>query len=358
MYIIHTVNNGNSDDLLGIAEVAQVAGVSRQAVANWRARATDFPVAVAELQAGPVFRGAEVRRWLRRRKGARVAQIISTINLKGGVGKSTTTVALAEFAAAEFGKKVLVIDLDPQTNATTMLIGEDHWKDLNSKGHTLARLFADALEDPSQRKFNLEKTLQKNVSNVRDVRNVDLLPSSLDLIDVQDQLGSMSSGRFHSDVPTDILRRAVWKVVDEYDLVVIDCPPNLGIITLNGLKMSGGYIIPTIPDVLSTYGIPQILTRVKAFSDNVGQPITPLGIVISKYRAQSTLHQNTVRALKKDARLPGLFNTVVPEANKVAESAEFLTINTLRQKYGSGSQGNFDTYFSLTREILKALEEA
>jgi chromosome partitioning protein len=350
------VNDVHGDELLGIAEVAVLAGVSRQAVANWRSRARDFPVPVVELQSGPVFRAGEIRRWLRKRKGARVAQVISTINLKGGVGKSTTTVALAEVAAGELGKRVLVIDLDPQTNATTMLIGEDRWKELNANEHTLARLFADALVEPSARKFDLEQSIQKNVSNVRDVRHVDLLPSSLDLIDVQDQLGSMSSGRFHSDVPTDILRRAVWRVMDEYDLVLIDCPPNLGIITLNGLKISDGFIIPTIPDVLSTYGIPQILTRVKAFSDNIGQPITPLGIVISKYRSQSTLHRNTLRALRKDAKLPRVFETVVPEANKLAESAEFLAINTLRQKYGSGEQGNFDTYLRLTNEVLGALE--
>lgn len=357
MYIVHSVNDGHSDkDLLGIAEVAGLAGVSRQAVANWRARTEDFPAAVVELQSGPVFKLSEIKRWLRKKKGARVAQIISTINLKGGVGKSTTTVALAEIAAAELGKRVLVIDLDPQTNATTMLIGEDRWKELNAKEHTLARLFADALVEPSARKFDLEKTLQKNVSNVRDVRNVDLLPSSLDLIDVQDQLGSMSSGRFHSDVPTDILRRAVWKIMDEYDLVLLDCPPNLGIITLNGLKISDGYIIPTIPDVLSTYGIPQIITRVKAFSDNIGQAITPLGIVISKYRSQSTLHQNTLRSLKKNSKLPPVFATIVPEANKLAESAEFLAINTLKQKYGSGAQGNFDTYLTLTKEVLGAME--
>ena len=166
----------------------------------------------------------------------------------------------------------------------------------------------------------------------------------------------MSSGRFHSDVPTDILRRAVWKIVDEYDLVLIDCPPNLGIITLNGLKISDGYIIPTIPDVLSTYGIPQIIKRVKAFSDNIGQAITPLGIIVSKFRAQSTVHQNTLRDLKKNPKWPSIFTTIVPEANKFAESAQFLPVNTLKQKYGSGDQGNFDTYLRLTNEVVGAME--
>ena len=283
-----------------------------------------------------------------------MAVVLSTINLKGGVGKSTCTVAIAEMLAAEFRKRVLVIDLDPQTNATTMLIGEDKWKELNKKEHTLARLFQDALvEDRSERKFDLNKTLQRGVSNVSAVRRLDLLPSSLDLIDVQDRLGSMSSGRFHSDVPTDILRRATRGLIEEeeYDYVLIDCPPNLGIITLNGLRISDGYIIPTIPDVLSTYGIPQILTRVEAFAAAIGEDIDPVGIIISKFRDQSTVHHNTIRHLRGGDVY--VFETIIPESDKIAASAEHEPQNTLRQKYGYA--GQFDKYRSLTKEIMEVV---
>lgn len=286
-----------------------------------------------------------------------MATVISTINLKGGVGKTTSTVAIAEILSGDFLKRVLVIDLDPQTNATTMLIGEDRWLELNDAHHTLAQLFDDALAE-GEKKFDLEKTVQKNVSNVGEVRRLDLLPSSLDLIDVQDRLGSMSSGRFHSDVPTAILERAIKPIIDDYDYVLIDCPPNLGIITLNGLRISTGYVIPTIPDVLSTYGIPQIMTRVKAFADNISENIQPLGIIVSKFRAASTVHVNTVRRLGDDGRLPRVFGTHIREGNKIAESAEHLPVNTLRQKYGSGAQGHFDDYLALTKEIVKAADEA
>src|SRR5262249_55070819 len=153
------------EELVGVAEIAEMAGVSRSAVANWRARFSDFPRPVAELQSGPVFLRLKVRKWLRRRK-VPMAIVIPTINFSGGVGKSTTTVAVGEMLAGEFGKKVLIIDLDPQTNATTMLIGEDQWKELNQNGWTLAQLFKDALlDDARQRKFDLKKTLQKKVSN-------------------------------------------------------------------------------------------------------------------------------------------------------------------------------------------------
>ena len=122
-----------------------------------------------------------------------MAHVISTINLKGGVGKTMSTVALAETLSAEFRKRVLVVDLDPQTNATTMLIGEKKWRKLNDKDHTLARLFRDALE-PDNKRFDFDATLQMGVSDVGRARTVDLLPSSLDLIDIQDRLASAPTG--------------------------------------------------------------------------------------------------------------------------------------------------------------------
>ena len=186
-----------------------------------------------------------------------MAHVFSTINLKGGVGKTTTTVALADFFSGTMHKRVLVIDLDPQTNATVMLIGEDRWLALNRAEHTIARLFKDALE-PEAKRFDFDATLQRRVSNVHEAGTVDLLPSSLDLIDVQDRLVSVPSGRFYAVNPTELLWRVVKSRLDDYDVVIVDCPPNLGIITLNGLRISDGYIVPTIPDHLSTYGIPQI----------------------------------------------------------------------------------------------------
>jgi chromosome partitioning protein len=278
-----------------------------------------------------------------------MATVVSVINLKGGVGKTTTTVALAEMLSESENKKVLVIDLDPQTNATTMLIGEEKWRDLNDSELTLARLFKDAL-DPNKKKFDLDRTLQKRVSNVRDVRNVDLLPSSLDLIDVQDRIASMPSGQFYAENPIDVLYKAVKPIIDDYDIVLIDCPPNLGIITLNGLRFSNGYVIPTIPDILSTYGIPQIVRRVRDFSKAIVEEIEPFGIIATKVRAQSTVHTNVLKQLASSPDAP-LFGTVVPENNQIAGAAEFSPVSTLRQKWGY--QGQYETYRGLSKELLQ-----
>ena len=280
-----------------------------------------------------------------------MAYVISTINLKGGVGKTTTTVALAETLSGEFCKRVLVIDLDPQTNATTMLIGEEKWRKLNDSGRTLARLFKDALE-PDNKQFDFNTALQKDVSDVGAAQTIDLLPSSLDLIDVQDQLVTTPGGKFYAVNPIDLLWRAVKSKLANYDVVIVDCPPNLGIITLNGLRISQGYIIPTIPDILSTYGIPQIVTRVKEFSDEIAEPIEPLGIVVTKFQANSSVHKNVFRSLQQGKDAP-VFETIIPQANQISSAAEStIHSRTLIQKYNTFAHD----YRKLAKEILDKLE--
>jgi len=350
---IHERQPGEEHALLGLAEVADLAGVARNVVSNWRTRDPRFPRPAAELASGPVFRAGQIDRYLARRR-RNMAVVVSMINLKGGVGKTTTTVALAEILAADLGKRVLVIDLDPQTNATTMLLGEKAWSQLNAQGRTLAALFKDALRpDGADPAFDLEKTLQRGVSPVSAVKRLDLLPSSLDMIEIQDRLATVPAGRLFTDRPVDLLHKATRRLLPDYDYVIIDCPPNLGIITLNGLRMSHGYVIPTKPDVLSTYGIPQILTRVEGFAEGLAEnDIVPLGIVVNMYRAGTTIHETTLRALRagaKSGKLPPLFKSSIPVGNAVAGAAEFAKMSTLRQRWGY--QGHFDQLKALAVEF-------
>ena len=279
------------------------------------------------------------------------AKIISFINLKGGVAKTTTTVGTATLLAGEFGKRVLVIDLDPQTNCTTMLIGEEKWKELDDKNCTLATLFQDAIND--EHKFNMDTTLQKNVSQIADVNGLDLIPSSLKMIDSQDKLINVAPGRFYANNPTEIIKKAVKPIINNYDYVLIDCPPNMGLITLNGLRISDAYIIPTIPDILSTYGIPQIINRINEFSTSIGEDIECLGIVATKVRGQSSLHSRTLDQLYRGQDAP-LFKTIFYENNQIGEAAECVPVTTLRQKWGY--QGQFDKFYQFTDEILEKME--
>ena len=114
-------------------------------------------------------------------------------------------------------------------------------------------------------------------------------------------------------------------------------------------------MIPTIPDVLSTYGIPQILSRVKQFSKEIAEEIEPLGIVVTKFQSNSTVHRNIVKRLRANGS-PPVFNTIIPQANQFADAAEHQGEMTLKQKWGYGRDLS-EKLEELTREILSKLKD-
>ena len=230
----------NTKKLVGLSEIAGMVEppVTRQAVANWRIRYDDFPKPVQNLQSGPVWDAEQMQEWLKRKSG-RAPVVLSFINLKGGVAKTTTSVAVAEVLASVHRKHVLFIDLDPQTNATINLIGEDEWKKRDEAGLTLAQLFSDKLEPHRPAKFSIDKAIVHDVSRIDGgISRLDLLPSSINFIDIQEKLPFVAMQGNYDQNPQDILRQALQQVIDRYDYVIIDCPPSLGIVTKNGLRIS------------------------------------------------------------------------------------------------------------------------
>lgn len=277
-----------------------------------------------------------------------MTHVVATINLKGGVGKTTTTAALGEMLSGEFGQRVLLIDLDPQTNLTMMMIGESRWGELDSQNLTLAALFEGAMSaGGSAFEFDVSSIIQRSVSPLRKVRTVDLLPSSLKMIGLQERI---SGAGLASDDSTGILLRALKPVIDQYDYVLIDCPPNLETITLNGLRCADAYIIPTIPDVMSTYGIGPVQERIAQFGERWGRPIVELGVVITKYRKASPVHRNTVDDLNRRKDITMVFPSLIPEANQIAAAAEYADFGTLRQKYGA--DGQFTALRDLAQDFM------
>jgi len=353
----------STENLLGISEVAEFAGVSKQAVSNWRMRYDHFPRPLQNLQSGPVWEREKIENWVKSFKGEET-HVLSFINLKGGVGKTTTAIAVAEMLAQEERKHVLLIDLDPQTNATVSLISEYQWAEMDKDGLTIAQLFEDRLNPHNAPKFDIEKAIAHSVSTINDgIARLDLLPSSIRLIDLQDRIPLIAlTGNFTAH-PLEILRVAIQPVIDRYDYIIIDCPPSLGTVTKNGLRMSTGYIIPTIPDVVSTWGIYQIVENITKFSQDIGLPIPPLGIVATKVQSND-LHRRFISDLKSKrlGRLgepngteqPPLFNNVIPQTVSVARGAEVDTdIRTFKGKYGTA----YDALHGLTQEIKQLCEK-
>jgi chromosome partitioning protein len=346
--------------LVGVSEIAAMAEppVTRQAVANWRVRYDDFPKPVQTLQSGPVWDAEVMRDWLRQKSGHAPA-VISFINLKGGVAKTTTSVAVAEVLASRHRKHVLFIDLDPQTNATINLIGEEEWKRRDEAGLTLAQLFKAQLDVHLEATFSIDDAIVRGASRIDGgISRLDVLPSSIEFVDIQEKLPFIAMQGNYDRNPQDILRQALQPVIDRYDYVIIDCPPSLGIVTKNGLRISTHYVIPTIPDIVSTWGIFQIVANIDRFSESIGRQIRALGIVATKVNGMNTLHARMVSELREgrlfqgkttDLGQPPLFATTIKEATATARGADYTAnVTTFKDKYGP----NADAVVSLTAEII------
>jgi chromosome partitioning protein len=290
--------------------------------------------------------------------------VVSIINLKGGVAKTTTTIQLAECLASEFSKKVLVIDLDPQTNATIALIGEERWEELDKQKQTVFHLFNDKLERTSF--FKINKAIQPCVSNLK-LPSLSLLASSMKFIDIQEFISEIERKSEYAIHPVEVLKTAIYPYLKNYDYILIDCPPNLGLITRNGIEISDYFLIPTVPDVLSTYGIPQIIKKIYDFKKARNLQIECLGLIITKYSSSSTTHIRGMYELParfakifeelKIAKAP-VFSTVIPQSNATAEAMNFDddTLNSFKQKYGRSKSGNSYLYnyvIDLTKEFMK-----
>jgi chromosome partitioning protein len=351
----------STGNLLDVTKIAQLAAVSEHVINNWRTRFETFPRPVKDNEGEPLWDQNKVQNWLNSTN--KKTHVLSFINLKGGVGKTTTAVAVAEMIAHEDGKQVLIIDLDPQTNATVTLISEDYWAIADKAGCTIAQLFEDRIDPSKPAKFDIERAIIRNVSTINNgIARLHLLPSSIRLIDIQDSIPTIAMKGNYNVHPLKILQNAIEPVVDRFDYIIIDCPPSLGPVTKNGLQISTGYVIPTIPDILSTWGIYQIVENLNRLSTDMGRTIPAIGIVATKVQ-QNKLHNRVIADLrgKRLGRFgdqgglsqPPLFASEIPQTVDVARSAdEQADIRTLKGKYGVA----YEPLHGLTQEIKHICE--
>lgn len=269
---------------------------------------------------------------------------ISFINLKGGVGKTTLTVAVAEILSMEFNKKVLVIDLDPQTNATVLLISQEEWEKRNNENRTIHQLFLDKIENTNV--FDINEAIISNVSNIKNKDgNLDLLPSSIDLIDITDEISALNrNNRIIDIINSELQKKDVndKRVVDKYDYILIDCPPNLGGITMCGVYISNYYIIPVLPDTLSTYGLKQVINKIEKKTREIKRldkdyNIKALGVAINRYRDTKGYNRikDSLILSSSQELIPEVFNSILKNKANYCDTCDLeISKNTIRQKYG------------------------
>lgn len=225
--------------------------------------------------------------------------VISFINLKGGVGKTTSAVnvaaTLAKRAIKSGGKtkpaSVLLIDLDPQSNASLTLLDKKKYKEIDDTENTLYQLFRHEISrDDDSETFDLGDIRVTPIDEL----NLDLLPSSLKLINIQDKL--VGYHRYYLSA-TDILFNALNKLKNPegkaYTHIIFDCPPSLGLITLNALSLSRYYIVPTLLDSYSHWGLDKIVESVNRLKRcKASCEVELLGVLYSKVDTRSTIENN------------------------------------------------------------------
>lgn len=235
-----------------------------------------------------------------------VTRVIAVANQKGGVAKTTTVHALGT-AMAELGRRVLLVDLDPQASLS-WACGVDTDR-LEVSVHDMLLKRAKAAEailpldppepaDPDDPKARAAK--------------LDLLPSTIDLAGAELHLLTKTGREY-------VLRKALSKVIDNYDRVLIDCPPSLGILTINGLTAADDVLIPLQCESLSQRGVGQLLETIDDVRDYTNEDLNVLGAVATLFDNRTNLAHQVVEAVQSEFELD-VFEPYVPKSVKVAEA--------------------------------------
>ncbi|HEX2736806.1 MAG TPA: AAA family ATPase [Acidimicrobiia bacterium] len=223
-------------------------------------------------------------------------RIIAIANQKGGVGKTTTAVNLGA-ALAEAGFRVLVVDLDPQGNATT---------GLGINARDLQGSVYDVIMNDAPIEDCIEPTSLKNLF---------VAPATIDLAGAEIELVPAFSRELK-------MRRALEDVKDQYDIVLVDCPPSLGLITINGLAAADDVIVPVQCEYYALEGLGQLLRNVNLVRNNLNPTLDVRGMVLTMYDARTKL-SDQVEANVRSHFGAKVYRTVIPRTVRLSEAPSF-----------------------------------
>ena len=280
-----------------------------------------------------------------------MGQSIAVMNTKGGVGKSTIAMAIAETAAVYHAKNILVIDSDPQTSMSIMMMPMARWEQLEREKKTLVHYLAQTVL--GDQKLDWKQFVATKVSDVEEAASIFLMPSHMELSLFERAVSEAKRARQ--------LRDAVRKLLDEametFDLVIIDCPPGISILTEIWLREVDYYLPPTKPDYLSARGL-SILGRFRELYPKM-RFASNLGVVINMKDKRSPIDEEWHRRI---ASIPEnrCFNMAIPRRVYIQRAADFDdSIRSYSAKY-PGDAGEalrelvYEMFTRLTQEPTDA----
>lgn len=250
-----------------------------------------------------------------------MGKIISVANQKGGVGKTTTTVNLSTILAKK-GKKVLLIDTDPQGNATS---GLGVSKDVELSVYDI--LIGDT---------EFDETLQETA-----IKNLKVCPSNISLAGAEVQLVSMMSREQR-------LKTKLEKIKDQYDYILIDCPPSLGLVTLNAFTASDSVLIPVQCEYFALEGLGQLLNTVNLVKKHLNKNLEIEGALLTMYDARTNLSNQVVKEVKKYFE-DKVYKTVIPRNVRLSEAPSYGMPITVYDPRSKGAKA----YEKFAKELLK-----
>ena len=254
-----------------------------------------------------------------------MGRIIAVANQKGGVGKTTTSINLAA-CLAEKGKKVLAVDMDPQGNLTSGL-----GVDKDSVEKSIYELIIGEVDI-------------KDVINKKVLENLDIIPTSIDLSAAEIELIGVDDKEY-------ILRNAIDQVKDQYDFVIIDCPPSLSMLTINAMTTADSVIVPIQCEYYALEGLSQLIHTVELVKDRLNSKLEIEGVVFTMYDARTNLSLQVVENVKDNLQ-QNIYKTIIPRNIRLAEAPSYgLPIN----KYDPKSTGA-ESYMRLADEVIEREE--